>query len=199
MAKAINHKERKRQIRAASLRLFARCGFDAVNFGMIAGECGVARTLLYTYFKDKRAIFNEAINEATMGIAEVYREVKKVHASADAKLRHLCVSVFALLYDSKDFLSVIIDFLREKKRSNDHSVENIMRHTLGFKRIVHTLLMEGRHKGEYDMALNVNSATSLVYSQFESAILRITVSGDAEITESVDSLNALLLSFRPRS
>ena len=59
--KPINHKERKREIRAAGLRLFARYGFADVNFGMIAKECGVARTLLYTYFKDKRAIFCGAL------------------------------------------------------------------------------------------------------------------------------------------
>ena len=34
--KPVNHKERKREIRAISLGLFARHGFDDVNVGMIA-------------------------------------------------------------------------------------------------------------------------------------------------------------------
>ena len=84
MAKAINHQRRRREIRAKSLELFARYGFADVNFGMIARECSVSRTLLYTYFRDKLAIFNEAIDEATSCIAETYREVKESRQSADA-------------------------------------------------------------------------------------------------------------------
>ncbi len=198
MAKAINHKERKREIRATSLKLFARHGFAAVNFGMIARECGVARTLLYTYFKDKRAIFNEAIEEATSSIADKYLEIKRSGMSADAKLRHLCTAVFALLYDNYDFLCVIVDFLSEYRRRGKVSIENIMRHTLGMKRIIHSLVVEGKHRGEYDSAINVNWATSLIYSLFEAAILRITISGGAKIYDSIDTLNAVLVGFRPR-
>ena len=51
-SKTVNHKERKREIRTISLGLFARHGFDDVNFGMIARAAGISRTLLYTYFKD---------------------------------------------------------------------------------------------------------------------------------------------------
>jgi AcrR family transcriptional regulator len=195
MAKAINHKERKRDIRAMSLKLFAQHGFAAVNFGMIAKECGIARTLLYTYFKDKRTIFNEAVDEATSSIADLYRELMRTKQSADAKLRQLCMAVLALLHDNRDFLCVIVDLLREYQRKGKLKVENIMRHTLGMKRIIHSLILEGKHRGEYSPAVNVNRATSLIYSQFEAAILRITVSGGAELTDSVSALNAILLAL----
>ena len=195
MAKSINHKERKREIRAMSLKLFARHGFAAVNFGMIAKECGIARTLLYTYFKDKRGIFNEAVDEATSSIADLYRELMRTKQSADAKLRQLCMAVFALLHDNRDFLCVIVDFLREYQRRGKLKVENVMRHTLGMKRIIHSLILEGKHRGEYGQAVNANRATSLIYSQFEAAILRITVSGGAELSDSISALNAILLAL----
>ncbi len=199
MAKAINHKERKRDIRAMSLKLFAQHGFADVNFGMIAKECGVARTLLYTYFKDKRTIFNEAVDEATSSIADLYRELLHTRQSADAKLRQLCVAVFALLHDNRDFLCVIVDLLREYQRKGKLKVENILRHTVGMKRIIHSLILEGRHRGEYDAELNINRATMLVYSLFEAAILRLTVSGGAEMADSISVFNTVLLSFRPKN
>ena len=37
-----------------------------------------------------------------------------------------------------------------------------------------------------------------MYSQFEAAILRIAISGQAEISESVDAMNSILFSFRAR-
>ena len=68
MARKIDHEERKNRIVSESLRLFGQKGYDAVNFGMIADACKISRTLLYAYFKDKRAIFNEAIDKATSRI-----------------------------------------------------------------------------------------------------------------------------------
>ena len=193
---AINHKERKREIRAAGLKLFAHFGFDDVNFGMIAKECGIARTLLYTYFKDKRAIFNEAVTEATSTVEAKYWEIMRSHQSADAKLRQLCIAVFAMLFDNRDFLCVIVDFLCEFRRKGKIPVDNIMRHTVGLKRIIHSLIVEAKHRGEYDQAIDANRATSLLYSQFEAAVLRIAVSGKAEISDSIDKMNSILLAFR---
>mgnify|MGYP004560015287 FL=1 len=194
--RTVNHKERKREIRAISLRLFARHGFGDVNFGMIAEACGISRTLLYTYFKDKRQIFNEAIDEATGVIGVRYREIVRSRLSPDAKLRQICISVFALLFDNRDFLCVIVDFLCAVRRGGKIPVDNILRHTMGLKRILHSFVVEAIHRGEYDALINANRATALLYSQFETAVLRIAVSGQAEISESVDALNAILFSFR---
>ena len=197
--KTVNHRERKREIRAISLRLFARHGFDDVNFGMIAEACGISRTLLYTYFKDKRQIFNEAIDEATAVVGRRYREVVRSRLSADAKLRQVCISVFALLFDNRDFLCVIVDFLATIRRGGKIPVDNVMRHTVGLRRILHSFIVEAVHRGEYDPSLNANRATSLLYSQFEAVILRLTLSGRAELSESVDTINAILFSFRAPS
>ncbi len=194
--KTVNHRERRREIRAKSLGLFARFGFDAVNFGMIAEACGISRTLLYTYFKDKRQIFNEAIDEATGIIGVRYREVVKTRLPADAKLRQICIDVFALLFDNRDFLCVIVDFLCTARRSGKIPVDNVMRHTVGLRRILHSFIVEAIHRGEYASALNANRATSLLYSQFEAAILRIAISGQSEIAESIDAVNTILFSFR---
>ena len=194
--KTVNHRERRREIRAISLRLFARHGFDDVNFGMIAEACGISRTLLYTYFRDKRQIFNEAIDEATGIIGVRYREIVRSRLSPDAKLRQICIDVFALLFDNRDFLCVIVDFLCAVRRGGKIPVDNILRHTMGLKRILHSFVVEAIHRGEYDASINANRATALLYSQFETAVLRIAVSGQAEISESIDALNAILFAFR---
>ena len=194
--KPVNHKERKREIRAISLGLFARHGFDDVNFGMIAEACGISRTLLYTYFKDKRAIFNEAIDAATSVVGARYREIVRARLSADAKLRQICISVFALLFDNRDFLCVIVDFLATVRRGGKIPVDNVMRHTVGLRRILHSFVVEAIHRGEYDPSLNATRATALLYSQFEAAIIRLTLSGKAELSESIDAVNSLLFAFR---
>ena len=71
-----------------------------------------------------------------------------------------------------------------------------MRHTVGLRRILHSFIVEAIHRGEYDPSINANRATALLYSQFETAVLRIAVSGQAEISESIDAMNSILFAFR---
>ena len=70
---------------------------------MIAKACGVARTLLYKYFRNKRAIFNEAIDEVTDKVRARYEEASASLASADQKLHRVCFTVFELLFDNRNF------------------------------------------------------------------------------------------------
>lgn len=104
MPKPIDHNVRKRQIVAESVKLFARYGFSDVNFALIAKESGVSRTLLYTYFKDKRAIFNAAIDEVTSLVRAKYEEILPLDITADAKLRKLCLTVLTMMYGQRDFV-----------------------------------------------------------------------------------------------
>ena len=70
--------------------------------------------------------------------------------------------------------------------------------TVGLRRILHSFVVEAIHRGEYDASINANRATALLYSQFETAVLRIAVSGQAEISESIDAMNSILFAFRAR-
>ena len=196
MPKPIDHQKRKQQIVSASVKLFAEKGFAQVNFAMLAEACSISRTLLYTYFKDKREIFNEAIDDVTSRVAIKHAEVMRSHQSADAKIRQICITVFAMLFDNRDFICVVADVLSDYRRRGIYVVEKVEKHTVGLKRIISSLLEEAVAKGEYDRSVNVVRATELIYSQFEAVALRIAVTGNAELSESIDLLDAILFSYR---
>ena len=84
----IDHQARRERILVESIRLFAKKGYPAVNMGMIAAAVGLSRPLLYTYYRDKLIIFNEAISGVTSRIEAKYAEVMRSRQCADAKLRH---------------------------------------------------------------------------------------------------------------
>lgn len=54
----------REKILEASLRLFARDGFEAVSTSAIASELGMTKSALYKHFPDKRAIFDSLVDEA---------------------------------------------------------------------------------------------------------------------------------------
>ncbi|KAA1421288.1 TetR/AcrR family transcriptional regulator [Nocardioides humilatus] len=49
--------ERRARIEAAALVAFAHRGYDATSLGEVAAAAGVARTVMYDHFPDKRALF----------------------------------------------------------------------------------------------------------------------------------------------
>jgi AcrR family transcriptional regulator len=56
--------ERREQIVAAALRLFATRGLGSTRIGDIAREAGMSQGLLYHYFASKEAIYAELIRQA---------------------------------------------------------------------------------------------------------------------------------------
>ena len=192
MPRPVNHDERKRRIVAESVKLFARFGFSETNFGMIAAKSGISRTLLYTYFKDKREIFNAAIDEVTSRIAIKHIETMRSHESVDTKLREICAAVFAMLFENRDFVCVIADVLTSYRRSGSIPIDKVKRHTAGMKRILVSLLEEAVARGEYRADLSIERAAELIYSQFEASVLRLALTGGAEIGEAIDRMNGIL-------
>ena len=53
MAIIVEHEKRKKEILEKSMELFCKEGFDDVTFQKIADACGITRTTLYIYFKNK--------------------------------------------------------------------------------------------------------------------------------------------------
>ncbi|MEM7219718.1 MAG: TetR/AcrR family transcriptional regulator [Pseudomonadota bacterium] len=69
----------RRLVLEAAVRCFEARGFDETNTAMIASEAGVAVGTVYAYFKDKRDILLEAIDDMTAEIsAFVIRELDPV-------------------------------------------------------------------------------------------------------------------------
>ncbi|MBR0198358.1 MAG: TetR/AcrR family transcriptional regulator [Kiritimatiellae bacterium] len=192
----IDHDRRKAEIVAESIKLFARFGYSAVNFGMIARNIGIARTLLYTYFKNKREIFNEAIDGVTRRVEAKYAEVVHSRQSADAKLRQICMTVFAMLFDNRDFVCVIADVLASYRRKDGIPLDRVDAHTKGVKRVIRSLIGEAIRRGEYKKDVNALKVMRLIYSQFEALALRITITGRAELSECIDQMDSILFALK---
>lgn len=192
MKPIVDHRARKQEIIARSMPLFARLGYKDVSFRELSEECGISRTVLYRYFRDKRQIFGAAISLMLGRIVQKHTEIVHSKMSASVRLRQICNVVTATLFDNRDFLVVIVDFVMEMKRRNHEMTKRIKHFTIGLKRIMHTLITLGIHRGEFRPEVNADVTTDILYSQFESAVLRIAVSGDAVQTDVLDRIDAIL-------
>ncbi len=182
MGIVIDHAARKRDIIAKSIQLFAEQGYDGVTYQKIADSCGIARTTLYKYFRNKREIFNTAIWEVSYLLIGRFAEVLSSKASPVVRLDRVMHAVLQLLFEQRIILTVILDYVLAAQRAGDNMERPIACHTIGLRRIIHRLLIEGVRKGEL-RKVKTTLATDLIYSQLEAAILRLTVSQNANYDE----------------
>lgn len=192
MKPTVDHRARKQEIIANAIRLFAKLGYRDVSFREISEACGVARTVIYRYFRNKRQIFDGAVILVLGRIVQKHAEIVHSKLPAAVRLRQICTVVTATLFDNRDFLCVIIDYVMAMRRANHDMARRIMQFTIGLKRIIHTLLTLGVRHGELREDLNTDVMTDILYAQFESAVLRLGVSGDAVQADVLDRIDEIL-------
>lgn len=182
MGIVIDHEARRRAIISKSIQLFAEQGYDGVTYQKIADNCGIARTTLYKYFHSKRQIFNYAIWEVANALSDRFAEILNPRDSAILRLDRLLHAVLQLLFQQRVILTVILDYVLAAQRTGQNLAHMIARHTIGLRRIIHSLLVEGVRKGELQN-VRPRLATEQIYALLEAAILRLTVSQNADYEE----------------
>lgn len=182
MGIVIDHQARKREIVVNSITLFAEQGYNGVTYQKIADRCHVGRTTLYKYFRNKREIFSTAIWEVANLMVDRYAEILPMQVSVSERLDRIVHAVLELLFEHRILLTVILDYILATQRSGHNMQRSIARHTIGLRRIIHRLIVEGVRTGE----LRVHStrlAADTIYAQLEAAVLRLTVSQNANQQE----------------
>ena len=102
MSARIDHESRRLEIAYKAMKLFSQVGYDNVTLIMIASSAGVARTVLYRYFRSKREVLDAAILATTRQIMqECSREIAKRGKAAD-RLSMVCFHVADVLFDKKE-------------------------------------------------------------------------------------------------
>ena len=192
MAAYVDHRARRQEIILAAIKLFAQEGYQAVTFGMLSAHTGVARTVLYRYFRDKRQIFNSAIVELLSRIVKKHTEIVHSEASAAGRLAKICTAVVVMLFDNRQFLCVIIDYVMSMKRAGYDMSRRIKKLTFGIKRVIHTLLLLGVKQGEFRRGIDADAVTDILYAQFESTVMRLAITDDAVQSDVLERIDEVL-------
>ena len=157
------------------MKLFSQVGYENVTLIMVAGAAGVARTVLYRYFRSKREVFDAAILAATR---QIMRDCKKVMSSRGAvadRLGLVCYEVTDVLFEKKEFLSAIFDFVLSMVRSGEDMSERIVAFTGGIRTAIGELITEGVMKGEFRSDIDPERTAERFYCGLESCVLRIVL------------------------
>ena len=175
MSIVVEHEKRRKKILEKALHVFVDEGFEDTTFQKIADYCGITRTTLYTYFKNKKEIFNYSIKQllakAEEGIQHIRRDTS---LNSVERLTKVLLNIFGLLEENRRLLSVLLDYLLYLSKSNIDPDQRVRRRTLKLRHILVTIMIEGIKAGEF-RALNMKSANDLLYPLVEAAIFRLVI------------------------
>ncbi|MDR2159799.1 MAG: TetR/AcrR family transcriptional regulator [Treponema sp.] len=175
MSIIVEHEKRREEILERALDVFTDEGFEDATFQKIADRCGITRTTLYIYFKNKKDIFNYSIKQL---LSAVEKDINRVSSDGTLnsvdKIIRIMSDIIDKLETNRRILRVILDYLLYLSRSDPDPDNKVRRRTLRLRHILATVVIEGIRRGEI-VPVNVHQADDLLYGLIESAIFRIVV------------------------
>ncbi len=196
MSIVVEHEKRRKEILERALDVFVEEGFDDATFQKIADRCGITRTTLYLYFKNKQEIFNWSIKQFLSSVEEELIKLRKNPAlTASEKLIQIMSILLDRLQENQRLISVILNYLLHIAKSGVDVDYRVKKRTVRLRHILATIIIDGIKKGEIKQ-VNVHAVDELLYGAIESTIFRIAVLHRTSIEElkySVTSFITLLV------
>jgi len=102
MSIVVEHEARRKEILKKALDVFVDEGFENATFQKIADRCGITRTTLYIYFKNKKEIFNYSIKQLLSKVEEDIRTIYTDSSLGSAeKITKVLLDIFQRLEENR--------------------------------------------------------------------------------------------------
>lgn len=182
MAIVVEHEKRKHEILQKALDVFVEEGYEDVTFQKIADRCGITRTTLYIYFKNKREIFLWSIKEMLSGLElSLNAIVSDQNLSSESALRQILSKLIDECQENRKTFSVLLTYLMQLKKSGIDPGERVRRRVIRLRHLMTTVIIRGIQSGEFK-ELNIRDMNELLYGLIESVIFRIAVLDEKDVS-----------------
>ena len=199
MSIAVAHEKRRYEILEKALDVFIEEGFEDATYQKIADKCGITRTTLYIYFKNKREIFNFSIKQLLGTLEQNINKMKdEKNLSHTERLFLVCAAIIDRLEENRGLLTVILDYLIHASKSDYDPDYRVRRRTVRLRHIMTSMLIAGKKAAEFSPTLNVKEANELLYSFFEAAVFRLVVLQRTSIEELKGALKLAIDQFEAK-
>ena len=188
MAIVVEHDKRKREILDKALDVFVEEGYEDATFQKIADRCGITRTTLYIYFKNKREIFLWSIKQLTEGLEKSLLEIM-----ADGKLtsadilKEVTIKIINKCVENRRLFNVVLTYLLQLQKTGKDPGERVRRRTIRLRHLLSKILIDGINKGEFK-DVNVKSCNEMFYSLIESTVFRLAILDASNVEELYPSI-----------
>lgn len=191
----VDHAARRRDIVMRAMKLFSQFGYDNVTFLMIAETCGLSRTVIYRDFRSKREILDAAIRANADTIMEGCAAVAASGLDAVEKLKRVGEHVTDCLFGTREFLTVIYDFVLAMNRVGEDMGQRVFSFTQTIRSTMCALIDAGRKDGMFSRETNSRLLTEILVAEMESTTLRIVLGMERDAREASRRFSVLVDAF----
>ena len=175
MSIVVAHDKRRAEILGKALDVFVDEGFEDVTFQKISDRCGITRTTLYIYFKNKREIFNYSIKHFLQILEDDIGKIREeLGLSYTEQLIRVMSAIMDKLEENRRLLSVVLNYLSYISKSGHDPDYRVRRRTVRLRHILNAILIEGIRAGEF-ARVNVKEANEALYGFLEATIFRLSI------------------------
>lgn len=183
MAIVVEHDKRKHDILQKSLDVFIEEGYEDATFQKIADRCGITRTTLYIYFKNKHEIFLGSIKELLSALEVSLSAILADQSlTTEESLRQILNKIIDYCEESQKLFIVLLSYFMQLKKSGIDIEEKIRRRVVRLRHLLSTIMIRGIQNKEFKN-MNVKDMNELLYGLIESAIFRLTVLNQKDISD----------------
>jgi TetR/AcrR family fatty acid metabolism transcriptional regulator len=164
-ARADRQADRRSQILAAAVKVFAEKGFHASRVGDVAEEAGVAYGLVYHYYKSKEDLLETIFRTTWTEMLARVREVEEAGVPAAEAVRQVTALLLRTWRRDPDLVRVLV---REVTRSQhvQQEVEEISHAMQALEDIVR----RGQESGEFRADLDARLAAVVFYGALDEVL-----------------------------
>ena len=163
--RSVAHREKRKQILDAAIRVFADNGFHGTRVGDIAEHAGVAHGLLYHYFASKDEVLRTIFVENWGELLGRFRAVADADEPPDEKLEGIAKILLRTWRNDPALVTVMV---REVARSHQlHEQVEDVREAFA---IVQRVIEDGQARGVFRRDVDPRLASWLVYGGLEEVL-----------------------------
>lgn len=191
MSIVVEHEKRKHEILERALDVFLEEGYAGASYQKIADRCGIARTILYTYFKNKRDIFRFTIKQVTEALERSFVPIlADEETDVSSKLGRIGAIVIRKCAEERKLFSVILDYLMDQRREKANADELIRRRVIRLKMLISRLIMDGIKAGQIRRT-DVRGLTEAIFSLIEGSIVKLVIMDQSDLADTLEAMKTI--------
>ena len=192
MAIVVEHEKRKHEILQKALDVFITEGYEDATYQKIADKCGITRTTLYIYFKNKQEIFGFSIKQLLTEIeTSLLGILKTPELSNEQILRKVMETLIDISLQNTKLFEVLLPYLIQLKKQGKDPNKSVKRRVLRVRHLISSLVIQGVKSQEFKN-VNIHSTGELLYGLVESSIFRISVLNQKNVDEIKKAMNVAI-------
>lgn len=191
MPKIVDFQKRKDYIANEAVSVFIEKGFHKTKLLDIARKCGMGRTTLYQYFRNKNDIFTYVIESEKAKVIFKFENIKKdSNISSTDKIKKIVEEIITNEFIS-DIIIIFVELWMLVKREDKEENLDLLQNAIEIRSSFIDLLTKAMEEGEIK-TIDPKLMSYTIFSFLEAMTIEKYIDKDITVEQKLQSINIFI-------